>query len=320
MVLTLTIVSILFAFTGLEKNLNTLKNFPILFAMLSSLCIFIKWVIEAIILKLSLFNESKKVSIHKSLNIVILGNFFNYLTPFYTGGQPMQIYYLAKSDIDTGFSTGAILYKSMIFQFVLAIFGLMGIIYAFKYLNIYSLIIVTLGFLLNSFAVGLIIIFAFNKKLSKVTVKKFSMFMKKIKVFKNPEKHMDRIMNDVEDFIDFFRINAKKYIRMIILTILSFLQFSFFILALILIMVGFDIIFDIDTIFRSIVLNIGASIVPTPGTSGASESFYYLAFSGKSDIFTMNSTVLIWRLSTYYFTLFIGVIIFLIKTISKKDN
>lgn len=83
---------------------------------------------------------------------------------------------------------------------------------------------------------------------------------------------------------------------------------------------GFKIDFNIDLFFKSLVLDIGAAIVPTPGTAGAAEGFYYLIFSETADIFTINTSVFIWRLVTYYFVIFVGIILFILRPKKTGDS
>jgi uncharacterized protein (TIRG00374 family) len=82
---------------------------------------------------------------------------------------------------------------------------------------------------------------------------------------------------------------------------------------------GFKVEFNMDIFFKSLILDIGAAIVPTPGTAGAAEGFYYLIFADTTDIFTVNTSVFIWRLVTYYFVILVGMITFILKTKKRED-
>lgn len=317
-IITVTIISLMIGFTGINENLDKIKTFSIKFAFYSMGVIIIKWVIETIILKISLFNEGKKISYFKILKGVVLGQFFNNLTPFYTGGQPVQIYYLSKNDINPSIATASILYKSMVFQIVMSIMGIIGFFYSIKYLELHVTIMILIGIILNGFTVFLILFFSLNEKLSKKMMIKITMFLKKIKVLKNPEEKMHILMEKVEDFVSFFKENSKKVFKLILVFILTFFQFSIYLTTLLFVFKGFNIPISINLFFKSLILNISSSIIPTPGTAGGAEGFFYLIFSNVTDIFTLNSTVIIWRLTTFYFILFVGFILFLIMM--KRKN
>lgn len=317
LIITLSIVTILMGLTGLEENIEKLRTFQIKYAFISMFLIFLKWIIETIIMKVSLFDNKKDINYIKTFKITILGNFFNYLTPFFTGGQPLQVYYLSKEGINPSVSTASILYKSMIFQIIMALFGVSGAIYAFNFLDLKSFSLVFIGTIFNGFVVFLILLFSLNEELSKKVAQKVTFFLKKIKIIKNPEKIMDKIFMNIEEFIKFFKENSKKIIQFLIVLFLSSLQLMAYVLTIVFILKGFGVNIDLDLIFKGIILDIGAAIVPTPGTAGGAEGFYYLIFSNDTDIYTINSAVLIWRLTTYYFVLFIGALTF-VFTHSKK--
>ncbi|BBE31997.1 phosphatidylglycerol lysyltransferase [Tepiditoga spiralis] len=315
-IITTLIISSFTITSGVKQNIKELKNFSIKFAFFSMFIIILKWFVETLILKLSLFDERKKISFFKLFKIIILGQFFSYLTPFYTGGQPLQVYYLSKEKINPSVATASILYKSMFFQIVMVLMGFIGLQYS-SHLNNYIFIILISGILLNGFVVFLILFFSLNKELSKKTVKKTTLFLKKIKILKNPQKHMEEIMNKVEEFVNFFKKNSKNYVSLFSIFILSIIQLLLYVFTSMIILNGFGIKLNLDLFFRSLILDVGSSVVPTPGTSGGAEGFYYLIFSNKASIYVLNTSVLIWRLSTYYFVLFIGSLFFLI---SKKNR
>lgn len=319
LILTFGIISVFTASTGFEENIEKLKSFIGYFAFLGIFMMIIKWIAETWILKISLFDHKNKFGFFPLMRIVIIGNLFNYLTPFFTGGQPVLVYYLSQKGIKPGETTASIIYKSMIFQIVMTIFGITGVIYSYMFLNIKSTLIVLAGTLLNGFVIFLILMFSLSKDKSISVVRKFTLFLKKIKIVKNPEDKMEKIVNNVEAFVSMFKTNSKKIPQFISVLILSSIQVLTYIFSIIFVLMGFKVDFNIDVFFKSLVLDIGAAIVPTPGTAGAAEGFYYLIFAGTTDIYTINTSVFIWRLVTYYFVIFVGIILFILKTKKRED-
>jgi hypothetical protein len=130
---------------------------------------------------------------------------------------------------------------------------------------------------------------------------------------------MEKIVNNVEAFVNMFKTNSKKIPQFLSVLVLSTIQVLTYIFSIIFVLMGFKIDFNIDLFFKSLVLDIGSAIVPTPGTAGATEGFYYLIFSGTTDIFTINTSVFIWRLVTYYFVIFVGIILFILRPKKTGD-
>ena len=83
----------------------------------------------------------------------LITQFFNGITPFSTGGQPMQIYMLRNSGIKVGPATNIIIQDFLMYQLALITIGLVSIIgnQVFHFFEIssglYTLLI--LGFSIN---------------------------------------------------------------------------------------------------------------------------------------------------------------------------
>lgn len=320
LVLTFGIISVFTLSTGVEENIEKLKSFVVYYAFLGILMMIVKWVSETLILKISLFDHKNKFGFFSLMRIVIIGNLFNYLTPFFTGGQPVLVYYLSQKGIKPGETTASIIYKSMIFQIVMTILGFVGLFYSYFNLNLKSTLIVLGGTLLNGFVIFLILMFSLSKDKSIRVVRRFTFFLKKIKIIKKPEDKMEKIVSNVESFVNMFKTNSKKIPQFLMVLFLSTVQVMTYVFSIIFVLMGFDVGFSIDVFFKSLVLDIGAAIVPTPGTAGAAEGFYYIIFAGTADIFTINTSVFIWRLVTYYFVIFIGIILFILRPKKTGDE
>ncbi|HOO75066.1 MAG TPA: lysylphosphatidylglycerol synthase transmembrane domain-containing protein [Tepiditoga sp.] len=319
-IITIVIVSFYTGFSGFKESLESLKSYSYKYAFFVMGIMILKLITESLILIVSLRSVEKKLGFLNALKITILGAFFNYLTPFYTGGQPFQIYYLTKNNVDASVATAVILYKSMFFQICLFFVGLFGAIYAYMNFSRYLFFAVLIGMILNGLVVFLILLFSLNEKLSKKTVIAITMGLKKIKIIKEPEKYMNRIMDEVENFVKFFRKNAKGVLDKVIIIILSFLQIFLFQITIPIIFKGNGIDFSLDLFMKSIVQNIGASIVPTPGTSGGAEGYFYMIFNSDAVSAVVNSTLIIWRMCTYYFILFVGFLAFTFGYKKQKNS
>ena len=59
-----------------------------------------------------------------SLIIGMIGLLYSALTPFATGGQAMQIYYMRKLGMDTGGAGSIIAVKSLVYQIIMVLFAL----------------------------------------------------------------------------------------------------------------------------------------------------------------------------------------------------
>ena len=74
-------------------------------------------------------NSKKKISMLKAFQINFIIMFFHGVTPFNTGGQPMEVYYLHKENIPVGKATNIVLQNFILYQTALILVGIVTIIY-----------------------------------------------------------------------------------------------------------------------------------------------------------------------------------------------
>ena len=67
--------------------------------LLSILTYIVYFIIEAYLLKLLIDKLCKKYSFKKVIELNIMTKFFNGITPFSLGGQPLQVYELSKNKV-----------------------------------------------------------------------------------------------------------------------------------------------------------------------------------------------------------------------------
>ena len=69
-------------------------------------------------------NEKEKLSLAQAFQHMIITQFFNGITPFSTGGQPMEIYMLKNHGFRYTKATNVIMQNFIVYQLALVIFGL----------------------------------------------------------------------------------------------------------------------------------------------------------------------------------------------------
>ncbi|KAF2956677.1 lysylphosphatidylglycerol synthase transmembrane domain-containing protein [Marinitoga sp. 38H-ov] len=314
LITTIVVFILVSGINGFIKNINSFFGYNYIYFIISIIIMIIKWLIESLIIKVLL----KEISYKSAINFTLIGQFYSYLTPFYTGGQPFQIIYLSKYGIDPGEATAVILFKTFIFQINMAFLGAVGIFYSLFNYNKSITIGIILGTFMNSLAIFLILFYVINENAAINTTMYFIRILKKIGVLKEPEKYTNEIILKIEKFIEIFKKESKKIIKILILFILSFLQFSTSFLVLPFVMKGFGLNMNLNIIIRSLITQITSSIVPTPGTSGGAEGIFYLLFSNIIPSEKIGAAIILWRFSIYYFVLLVGGIVVLYNHKRKK--
>ena len=262
-----------------------------------------------------------------SIKTSFLGKYYDAVTPFSTGGQPMQIYYLNSKGISGGNSTAIVLirYFSSIFTWAtlgaaLMIAGTVKHVLdgttAKTLLLITGWIGVAINLLLPIFIGSFLIFPKIMNKLTRGVVR----LGKKLKIVKDEDRALSNATKVVEDFKHSFKVMATSPLNLIMLILVSyaeaFLTFSvpFFVMK------AFSCNVEgqfITVMALNAFATFGVSFIPTPGNSGVMEGFAALAFSGAAGN-TLAWSVLVWRLAVYYIYIIVGLGI-TIRDIIKRN-
>lgn len=259
-----------------------------------------------------------KVSIKVAFETVMVGFYYNNITPLTVGGQPFQIYYLSKK----GFSSGAsaTIPTTEIIGQDLSMAALVLLAHIFVYTN-------TIGFKIDAIwliasAIGFVCyllaptgIFIFSKHPQKLEsfVKTIIHLLSKIRIVKNEEMTKEKTIKKLSEYVNNFEYLKKTPSLFVLIIFLSLIQRLSICIIPYFIMHAFssDISF-IVALASTVILTSAVTFIPTPGNSGASEGVFYAIFSSLNTGHVFWAT-LIWRFFIYYIYLFSG-IVFAIKT------
>jgi len=284
---------------GFKEASQALLSFPLAFALGAILLAFARWLVEALVLLLCV-HPFGTLPLGYLLNVTFTTQFFNLLTPFYTGGQPFAVYYLSKGGLDVGQATAVVLVKSMVFQSMFSAFALYGVIFSFGWLGKVAWGASLAGLLFNGSVVFLILLFGVNPALARRTVGFFLNLLHRFRLLKDPEKKKHLVMEKVEQFNTAFSGFLRRPGRISLVFLLSALQFSLYIASVLVVLRGAGILWDVQLFTRSLLMITSAAFVPTPGTSGGIEGMYALFFENVGRSANISASMIVWRLCTYY--------------------
>ncbi len=268
-----------------------------------------------------------KVSLATSAKTNFLGRYYDAVTPFATGGQPMQIYYLSTKGISGGNATAMVLirYYSSIMCWILlggalmiagAAKGVLDGVSGGTILKITGWIGIGINLLIPIFVTLFLILPKFMQKLTTGIVK----LGHKIKIVKDVEKTTAKATKVVSDFKNSFKVMATNPVGLILLIVVSLAESFFTFFTPFFVMKAFSCNVD-GMLFTVMSLNsfatFGVSFIPTPGNSGVVEGMGALAFSAAAGA-TLAWAVLTWRLSVFYLYILIGLGITVFDVIMKN--
>ena len=268
-----------------------------------------------------------------ALTVGLLGKYYDYITPFSSGGQPMQIYYLHKRGIGGGESSAVIFIKFaynmsmwLAICFCLMIFNRNALFqYVTDATNIKVLQIAGwLGFAVNCTLPTLIICCVLLPKMTWAITRWALNVGHKLKIVKNKDAVFTRAKNAVDEFVSAFVSMVKKPLHSVVLALLCFaepllgMMLPYFVVVA---LGGSAVIPSADLMFAIMTLNVyvqmSVTVVPTPGNSGAMESAFMMTLVNVSEG-VLFWTVFSWRFLSYYSYIIIGLIITVIHLIKRN--
>jgi uncharacterized protein (TIRG00374 family) len=295
-------------FPSIMDNLINANKWLIL---LSVIFIFLYWLFRAVSLYLIVKRYKKNIRFKVMMHQTLITQFFNGVTPFSTGGEPMQVYMLTKSGVKVANATNIILQEFIMYQIALVIIGLLAVFLNFKF-NLCEVTpvlanLIILGFIIN-IAIGLFMIFvSFSKRFSSFVVKVILKIGIKFNFIKHPEKTTASLHEKLEEYNEsgtMLKENKVLFLTCIMLNVVSLLLY-YLIPFFVFLSLGFRLGIMQVFVSSAFILLIG-NFVPIPGGSGGIEYAFLLFFETLLPPAPLKSALIIWRTITYYFGIVLG--------------
>lgn len=313
--ITAIVLFIVFSTQDVGQLLSTFHRANPIWLTTAVLCMILYWLLESIVLYITANGTPEsKLRIGGAIKTTMVGQLFNNLTPFASGGQPIQAYYLTKQGFQVGEATCILLVKFIIYQFTLIIYS--GILLILK-LPFFTSNISHLSFLtIIGFTVNFIVVLAllsigffplFTVKATRMIIK----FLHRYKLLKNRQAAIEKTMRQIAEFHTGFTVLRRNHYMLIQSTIYTIIQLTLFFSIPYFISLALNIT---NTSYPTIIAA-GAfvlmitSFIPLPGASGGAEASFSLFFgSFFQNSNTITVALLLWRFITYYLALFVGIL------------
>jgi uncharacterized protein (TIRG00374 family) len=296
---------------GWMDLIHQMKNLQIQWIIAAAIFMILYWFFEAKTLQSLVFLMKKDYKFKEAFRVTMIGQYFNSITPFASGGQPMQLYALTKQELGAGSAGSALMIKFIIYQTILTVYSLILIIWkaAFfksKMSNLFYLI--GIGFTVHVGVIVCLIIFSKYRKLTQKLIIVSSKILEKFKLVKNMSKLEVGINNNLDQFHDNMEIVKHSKVFMLKAVIYTTLQLTVF----------FIIPYFIYLSFGMKGANIGSmiagtafvmtltTIVPLPGGVGGAEGSFYMFFVFFFASNNIMAAILLWRLITFYSCIIFG--------------
>lgn len=241
-----------------------------------------------------------------AVKIAMMGFYYNLVTPFASGSQPMQIYALNKYDINLSKSIAIVTNKTVLFQTVVTIYSAVIIFLNIEVLKNElpsMLVLMSIGMIMNivSLLGGMLILLTPNTM--KIIVKVIVNILYRLNIFKSLNKKIHTINKFIDEYsysIKLFIKNKKALFLSIILTII---QLTVFFSISYCVYKAFNLngLSLFDVLALQVFLYMSVSPIPTPGNVGANEVAFLTIFANVFPGNIIGYSVFLYSIYVYYF-------------------
>ena len=251
-----------------------------------------------------------------SYDVAILGKYYDNVTPFAVGGQPMQIVRLAQNGISPGVSTSIPIIKmimnngiNMLVAVLFFIFGLPRLP-ATGGLNDFLMVIIqilgVIGLVITVITVIFMFLISSGTLFTRTFVSGLLRIGYKLKIVKNYRQTFKKVINQLSEYkisMSYLWKHKKLLFKMIFLCLVECLTYASMPLF---VMLAFSTnidttiwLFILTCFTRHYICTMASSYIPLPGGTGMMEISFIIVFGlaiGDNIVWAL----LFWRFLTYY--------------------
>ena len=252
-------------------------------------------------------------------DVAVVGKYYDNVTPFAAGGQPMQIVRLVQNGVSIGTSTSIPIIKliinssiSVILTVLFFIFGVPKIPMSTPLNDMLLMILIILG-VIGLVITIIVVVFTFLMGTGGLVTRSFiSGILRigyKLKLVKNYRETFQKVLNQVAEYKVSFRYiwkSKKTLLKMIILSIFECLTYAIMPYFVVQAFIGTTTIEPMMMIVICIsqyyICAMASSFIPLPGGSGMMEISFVFLFGvivGENIVLAL----LAWRILSYYLIL-----------------
>lgn len=268
-------------------------------------------IFEAITIDILINSIEKIEKKFLSTKIAMMGFYYNLVTPFASGSQPMQIYTLNKYGISLSKSSAIVTNKTVLFQSIVTIYCGVVIFLNMELLKreLHSiLLLMIMGMIMNIVSLLGCILLALSPNTIKLIIKNIFNLLSKLNIFKT----LNEKLNIINKFIDEYSYSINLFIKnkkaLFISILLTIVQLTVFFSVSYCIYRAFNLnkLTYIYILSLQVFLYISISPIPTPGNVGANEIAFFTIFANVFPKSIIGYCVFLYSIFVYYFLVIVG--------------
>lgn len=270
---------------------------------------------------LLLYGFKRQFRLKLTAQTAVITKFYDYVTPFGSGGQPFAAYLLAKNGVDAGTSTAVVVSCFLLQQFAFIILCILSLIFSFHVIPTATQAMSIVGLISYLAVPVLVVVFSIMPKATTKIVTGIIRFGGRIKLLKNPEKTAEKAIAIVSKNAACLKNIGKNKLTLVLAAVCAFASqlamasIAYFTLKTF----AYDIPANgflewLQMVQIVIILYASVAFIPTPGNAGASELSFYFIFKTNLAGGLGFTGMIVWRILCFYAYLVIGAVVALAGT------
>lgn len=286
-------------------------------------------VLESVMIYLMLnYRAAHRYSWASAFRVTVIGQYFNMVTPFSSGGQPMQLHAMVQEGIEIKSGTAVVVNKFLIFQIGITLYSFALVLVQFLFFNqeLPAMSgLVYLGVSINFSVLLFMVLSIYRPEFLKVIAVVVLHGLYQLRIIRRKLHWINWMNHKIEDYTTHIREMIGMQHVMIPVILLTFVQLTayFSIGWFVYLSLGLKGSSYLTIITLQALLYISVAFIPTPGSAGASEGGFYLIFASVYTQNTLTGAILLWRGISYYLSLGITGLItlgFTVKQMLSKHH
>lgn len=261
----------------------------------------------------------ERVSPRTAFETVVLGRYYDCITPSGAGGQPFQIYHLHSSGYTGGTKSAMPLAAFITTQYAFVLLALVLFILNNDTAEVVGIRIAAyVGLIAYSAVPTMVALTAISPALSGRIVGFFVRIGARLRLVKDPQKTIRKVEGALQRYSGSLRIIAANRSLLLALFALSLVyQISICSIPYFTVRIFGGKLGYLQSLTMCLYVYASVTIVPTPGNAGAAEGSFYLLFD-QLDTSGVFWAMLIWRFLCYYLFILLGLGIYGYRAVERK--